>query len=210
MHYRNSYAPNQAIMLTRLNASVKSEVMAPRVPDECRLSLFYRVTWPAMPQENRLIANGCGCLKLTVHLVYFLQEYSPANTNEYDHNIEERSVGSPHDEYEILAQATCTSISIANGVSGFTYAIRRFCYGRVHYTHNCQRLCTNPIGSATDQQTKHLKWRSIGGIHVYTPRPSSTPGTVQRANLGLKVLWVKDYDTNTKCGPNFCCCFVQI
>ena len=134
-----------------------------------------------------------------------LQEFSPADDINHTHNIEERAIYAPHNEYEILAQAICTSIAIKRGVSGWIYAVRRYCTWRHH--HNCETLCNDPLTSRADIETRRQWWKAIAGIHVYTHRP---PSTEQRPYLGLKVLWIDTYDQNTRCGPNFCCCFAHM
>lgn len=138
------------------------------------------------------------------HIMHIIQEFTPANDIDNEHSIEGRSTHATHDEYEVLAQATCTNIAIARGESGWIYAVRRHCGG--HHYQNCKALCLTPHVSHADHETRYRKWKSIGGIHVYAPRPTSA---TYRPYLGLKVLWIDTYDQNTRCGPNFCCCFAQ-
>ena len=138
---------------------------------------------------------------------HYLQDTSLSNTT-YDHTIEQRSVHTDHDEYEVIAQATCTSRAIATRQNGWIYAVRRRCNYRNSWT--CRKLCTALYLTLSDQQTSRKKWKSIGAVHVYSPRPSSTPGTATKPSLGFKVLWLDSLDTETKCGPNFCCCMALL
>ena len=119
-----------------------------------------------------------------------------------------RSIRGRHDEYEVIAQATCTSIAIAKGQNSWTYAVRRFC--SQNHLDNCQDLCTASPLVNYDHQTKSHRWTSIGALHVYTHQPPSTPSTVNEPSIGLKVLWVPDYEIQPHCGPNFCCCAALI
>ena len=125
------------------------------------------------------------------------------------HSIEERSVkGSGPNQYETLAMMTCTSMAIKNGVSGWTYTIPRNC--RYNNMDTCNKLCTSRKVTTADPQTRRGKWKSIGAVHVYKPRPSSNPpSTIKHASIGLKVQWFPSFEHHFRCGPNFCCCFVE-
>ena len=128
--------------------------------------------------------------------------------NKADHSIEERSARAVHDEYETVAQMTCTSEAIKIGQSGWIYAVRREC--RIGIA-SCIPLCGIPLMIMSDPQTRHKRWRAIGAVYVYPSRPvSNPPSTVQRPFIGLKVKWYPFYHTRVTCGPNFCCCFAEL
>ena len=140
------------------------------------------------------------------HDTFILQDYLPSN---YSHNIEERSTNAPHDEYEVIAQAICTSMAIARGENGWTYAVRRVCLlDDPRVFKNCIEVCTMWLGlQYGDPQNRGLKWKCSGALHVFTHRPSSAPSSATQPSVGLKVLWTPGYET-VFCGPNFCCCSV--
>ena len=124
-----------------------------------------------------------------------------------DHIIEERSANK-HDDYEVIAQATCTSRAIALAQNGWIYAVRRLC--RYKSQETCQQLCTAPALRSSDRQTSGLKWKSIGALHIYASTQSSAPSTVTNPSIGFKVQWRDNYDTVSRCGPNFCCCMALL
>ena len=146
-------------------------------------------------------------LHKTINIILFsLQEFSPAIDNEPDHIIEKRRPIGRHDQYETLAQMTCTSMAIKNGRSGWIYAVRRKCR---YTTYSCRFICGISTLAMQDPQTRHLRWTAIGALYVYAPRSISYTSTIQRPSLGLKVKWYPHYHRVLGCGPNFCCCFVQ-
>ena len=127
----------------------------------------------------------------------------------HDHTIEQRSVNTNHDEYEVLAQSICTGKAIAMGQNGWIYAVRRLCYNFKN-TKTCRQVCSNPYLRWMDRQTMRQKWTCIGAFHVYSPRPSSAPSTADKPSMGFKVLWNEKQDTDPRCGPNFCCCMALL
>ena len=124
-----------------------------------------------------------------------------------EHSIEKRSAGGSHSEYETIAQGLCMSMTIKNGQQGCTFAVRRRCYRN---KETCSDLCTANKLVTKDQQYGRRKWRAIGAVHVYMPRPHSYKSTVTHPSIGLKALWHNDYQNKRGCGPNYCCCFVQL
>ena len=141
------------------------------------------------------------------HFPHSLQEFSPAIDNEpYQRNKWERSANPPPDEYEVVAQMTCTNMAIINGKSGFIYAVHN---AWLFLVSACSDLCVNKR-LKSDPQTKNKKWINLGGIYVYKSRPISYPTWPDRPSIGLKVKWFSDYRVITGAAPNYCCCFVPI
>ena len=124
-----------------------------------------------------------------------------------DHSIEERSTSSWHSEYETIAQGLCTTMTINNGQGGWIYAIKRRCHS--HYPVTCSQLCSARSLADKDPKTRNYKWRSIGALHVYAPRPASAQSTVTNPFMGYKVLWHPHYHSAGGCGPNYCCCLAS-
>lgn len=144
---------------------------------------------------------------ITINL--FTQEFTPAvNYDPEQHSIEERRAYGSHSEYETIAQGLCMSMTIKNGQQGCTFAVRRRCFYRSKET--CNDLCTANKLVTKDQQYSRRKWRAIGAVHVYMPRPHSYKSTVTHPSIGLKTLWHNDIQNERRCGPNYCCCFVQL
>lgn len=141
------------------------------------------------------------------HFPYSLQEFSPAIDNEpYQRNKWERSANPPPDQYETVAQMTCTSMVIKNGKSGFIFAVHRpWRYG----VPPCTTIC---VDLPFDPHTRNRRWIALGAIYVYKSRQISYPSWSERPSLGLKVKWFPDYQGAPSAGgaPNYCCCFVQI
>ena len=107
-----------------------------------------------------------------------------------------------HPENELLAQSICTSIA---GFRGWTYAVQRVCTGQSTYT--CTQICTSQNLRKQDPETSERQWFAAAAIHVYSHRPSSSPGTPSSPHIGLKVFHYGNVDT-VGCGPNWCCCHV--
>ena len=141
------------------------------------------------------------------HNKFSLQKFSPAINHDLEHSIEERSAGGSHSEYETLAQGLCMSMTINNGQGGYTYAIKRRCHR--YNGETCIQLCSVRSLAEKDLQNRRRRWRTIGALHVYAPRPTSDRSTVTHPSIGMKVLWHDDFQTTNGCGPNYCCCFVQ-
>lgn len=140
-----------------------------------------------------------------------MQEFSPAIDYGLEHSIEERSAGGSHSEYETIAQGLCMSMTINNGQHGCTFAVRRRCYRLNGET--CNDLCSaRSLASLDEYRNRHRtgRWKAIGAVHVYHPRPYSYRSTVTHPRIGFKVLWHDDYQSEGGCGPNYCCCFVQL
>ena len=68
---------------------------------------------------------------------------------------------------------------------------------------SCVQMCNSLNLRLLNTQTAYLSWSAIGALHVYIGRQSSG-----FCGLGLKVLWITDYEYYTGCGPNYCCCGV--
>lgn len=135
-------------------------------------------------------------------------ETTPAIDVDPEHIVEERSAYSWHSEYETIAQGLCTTMTILNGQAGWTYAVRRYCSR--DQLETCNELCPARSLTRADRSNQNRKWEAIGALHVYQPRPLSESSTVSHPSMGLKVLWEPNYQSSTRCGPNYCCCFVRI
>ena len=107
-----------------------------------------------------------------------------------------------HNEYETIAQAVCTSMAVTKSMGGWTFAIQRRCSG----PDTCVQICASKFLHTQDPQTTHRQWSTLGAIHVYGSRPSSSVSTVNSPHIGFKVYWSSNYHTGTSCGPNYCCC----
>lgn len=136
-----------------------------------------------------------------------LQEFSPTITHDPEHSIDERSVGGSHSEYETLAQGLCMTMTINNAQGGYTYAIKRRCHR--YNDETCTQLCSARSLAEKDAQTRRRRWRAVGALHVYAPRPISDRSTITHPSIGMKVLWYDEFQNASGCGPNYCCCFVQ-
>ena len=119
-----------------------------------------------------------------------------------DHPLIKRSADFGHNVYETIAQASCTSMAIVNGYDGWVYTITREC----PHQQTCSQICNSFHLRILDTETIHLNWIAIGAIHVYHGRPTSIVTKYETSTLGLKVLWVTDYEHHKICGPNYCCC----
>ena len=140
-----------------------------------------------------------------------MQGFSPAIDHDLEHSIEERSTGDSHSEYETIAQGVCMSMTINHGQYGCTFAVQRLCdrYNK----ETCIDLCSARSLALLDEyrnRYRNGKWKAIGAVHVYHPRPHSSRSTVIHPSVGFKVLWHDDYQSDGGCGPNYCCCFVQL
>ena len=108
------------------------------------------------------------------------------------------------DEYEVIAQAACTSMAIKrNDLSGWTFAVQRKCDSQ---TASCNTICGNRALHRLDAQTANSQWSCLGAIHVYKSQPYSLPNTISNPSIGLKVYWNPSYHLGRFCGPNYCCC----
>ena len=124
-----------------------------------------------------------------------------ADAYSYDNQNAAAAVAT-HPENELLAQSICTSIA---GFHGWTYAVQRVCSSQSKIT--CTQICTGQNLQNQDPQTSGRQWFAAAAIHVYSNRPSSSPGTPSSPHIGLKVFHYGNVD-NTGCGPNWCCCHV--
>ena len=122
--------------------------------------------------------------------------------------LAERDRRSTDDHFteEILAQAMCQAYAFQKDLRGRVYAVGRQCPS----TSNCRTICESPYLHVQDGQTAHSTWSCIKAFHVYYGRPTTNKsGQQSNAVLGLKSLsfGADDYCDETRCGPNFCCCF---
>ena len=137
---------------------------------------------------------------ITVHVIYNSLHASR------DFQTVGIQAGVRHNEYETTAQSVCTSMAVNRNRSGWTYAVQRQCQGS-HSTDTCVQVCASQILHKQDSQTKDQPWSTLGAIHVYADRPSSSPGNAENPQIGLKVFWSEKYHQWSTCGPNYCCCF---
>ena len=142
--------------------------------------------------------------KLFTYKSYQLQDSIDLFVNNINHSITTRSADFSHNAYETIAQVICSSMAIAKGIGGWVYTIQRRC----PHQQTCLQICNSLHLRVLDSQTSHLPWSAIGALHVYKRRPASVASRFS-STLGLKVLWLTNYELFGNCGPNYCCCGVR-
>ena len=122
-------------------------------------------------------------------------------TANISHSIVKRSPFPDHSVYETIAHAACSTIGMVKEIEGWVFTINRPC----PHHETCIQMCNSLYLRVLDTQTSYLSWSAIGALHVYVGRQSSG-----FRGLGLKVLWITDYEYHYGCGPNYCCCGVRL
>lgn len=158
--------------------------------------LIASVTEASLEYEVRMKAHMC------MHVTCMLHVYMQA-PEQKDGSRVRRQISSTHPVQEILAQSICEGIAGNRSMTGWIYAVQRYCSSSNRET--CQDICSSTVLCGQDSQTAHSTWSALDSIHVYTSRPSSDPGTRNAPHIGLKVFWFNSIRRGD-CGPNYCCC----